>query len=101
MRCLTMLRAKVLVLSALALGCTRSVPSTRLPADATPAAEAKPKADAEETPKTDAAANPKADAGASPKADGSSPSGDPPLVKIVAFDCEKYDVLPNETPPKG
>jgi hypothetical protein len=25
----------------------------------------------------------------------------PPLVKVAAFDCEKYDLLPNETPPKG
>jgi len=83
--CLTMLRAKVSLLSALALGCTRPVPSARPPADAKPAAEAKPKSDAE----------------ANPRADTSPPPGDLPLVKIVAFDCEKYDLLPNETPPKG
>src|SRR4051812_16328471 len=85
MRCLTMLRAEVLLLSVLALGCTRPVPPTSPPADAKPAAEAKPKADAE----------------ANQKIDASSPPGDLPLVKIVAFDCEKYNVFPNEAPPKG
>lgn len=74
---LDMLRAKVLLLSAVALACARPAPSTCPPGEAKPVAEAKPKADA------------------------SSPPGDLPLVKIVAFDCEKYDVLPNEAPPKG
>src|SRR5437667_3659 len=77
-RCWTMRRAEVFLLSAaVVLGCARSVPSASTPADARPIADAKPAADA------------------------SAPSGPPPLIRIAAFDCEKYDLLPNETPPKG
>ncbi|HET6281946.1 MAG TPA: hypothetical protein VFH73_13310 [Polyangia bacterium] len=63
------------MLAALALGCARSVPATPGPADARLAAR--------------------------PAADASAPSGQPALVKIAAFDCEKYEVFPNEAPPKG
>jgi hypothetical protein len=76
MQCLTMPPAKVLLLSAvLALGCRRSVPATSPPADAKPVARY--------------------------AVNATAPVGPSAMVKIAAFDCEKYDVLPNETPPKG
>ena len=64
--------AKVFGLAAaLVLGCARPVPSTSTPADANVAADA------------------------------SAPAGEPALVKVAAFDCEKYDLLPGDKPPKG
>jgi hypothetical protein len=60
------------------LGCARPAPSRSTTPDAKPpAAEARP------------------------AADGSTAGGPPPLIEIAAFDCEKYDVPPNQTPPKG
>jgi hypothetical protein len=66
---------EALIATALALGCARSVPATSVATDAGPAAR--------------------------PTAEPSAPAGPSALVKVAAFDCQKYEVFPNEAPPKG
>src|SRR5436190_24292877 len=83
MRCWTMRPVEIMLALGVVLSCTRATPAKAAPAG---------------TKTLPAVAS-----AVSPASGTSDKARDPaaPLVKIVAFDCEKLELLPGDPPPSG